>query len=172
MLDFAKNYEERLKQLYRNAATDPRYRYIFSDGYWEELELVNDTWRKVDRVSINPYTKNVIGFITFSSSRTKNIAYGLIAVNFENDVQSKYIFSKDLRTAILDIFYLFNFNFLQFCCSSENPLIGKYHKLVAKYGGREVGYLSDNFLDSFGVISDKVLFELDKASLNKSLFWK
>ena len=173
MLDFAKKYEEQLKQLYRNTATDPRYRYIFSNGYWEELELSSNTWKDVERVSINPYTHNIIGFISFTPFRVKDLAFGLFVVNFDmNNVQSKYIFSRDLKTAILDIFYLFNFNLLRFSCSSEIPLLEKNRKLVAKYGGREVGYFTNDFLDTLGVLSDRVTFEIDKASLNKALFWK
>lgn len=98
MLEYAKKYEDRLREMFFDIAFDQFYRF-------EEYAV-----------------------------------YGLHIIHFGGSCASnRYVFGKDVMTAIRDIFEKYRFNKLNFTVVRGNPVEKTYDKLIKRYNGRIVG---------------------------------
>jgi hypothetical protein len=130
MLEHAKKYESRVNELYSDIAYDDFYMY-------EQLQ--ENTYERRDFVST--YNGEIIGAIGYQLRRVENAVDGLYIVHFGGpEAPNRYIFGKDVMTVIKDIFEKYHFNKINFTVVKGNPMEKTYDKLVKQYGGRIVGF--------------------------------
>jgi len=141
MLDSARKYEDKLKQLFLDVDFDLFYKYSDLSVYRETFKLPESTWETNHFVSV--YNGSVLGMIRYSINRLTNVVQSLYIIRFggkkSKDDPNGYIFGKDIITAIKDIFEKFNFNKIIFCVVIGNPIEKTYDRLIKRYNGRIVG---------------------------------
>jgi hypothetical protein len=137
MLENAKKYEEKLRQLFFDVAYDPFYQYEQFMSYREDFKLPEDTFNSHCFASV--FRNEVIGMISYQIKRVENIAWGLRIIHFGGSKALPFPFGKDVMTAIKDIFEKYNFNKLGFGVAVGNPIEKTYDKLIKRYNGRIVG---------------------------------
>jgi hypothetical protein len=138
MLEYAKKYEDKLQGLFFDIAFDPFYKFWQSVNYRGTFELPKDTWTANNFVSI--YEGNILGITGYQIRRVENAVYGLYIVHFGGpEAPHRYVFGKDVMTAIKDIFEKYHFNKLNFTVVQGNPIEKTYDKLIKRYNGRIVG---------------------------------
>lgn len=160
MLDVADKYVDELNQRLYNIWYDPKYMYYFCCPHRGTYSVdPNGDWNGRNFVSINSDGK-IIGYIHYSICRTADYVDDFGAVNFSDDPKDKYIFGKDLRQVIDDIFLKFNHNRLEFTVVEDNPIRKTYFKLVNKYGGRIIGVKHCVIKLINGEVTNKIYFEI------------
>jgi hypothetical protein len=138
MLEYAKKYEDKLRELFLNTSFDPFYRFSYCMCYRDVFELPKDTWNSMPFVSV--YNDSILGMIEYKIKRPENAVWELFLVHFGGkDALCPYIFGKDVITAIKDIFEKYHFNKLNFSVVQGNPIEKTYDKLIRRYNGRIVG---------------------------------
>ena len=135
LLQYAKIYENDLKNLFYKIAFDPNYMYALFTPWRNDFELPDSTYDYHSFVSLD--SGKIIGFIAYNINRNTNSVYKLQIINFYND--RSYIFGKDTIICIKDIFEKFNFRKLSFDVIIGNAIERTYDKLVIKHGGKIVG---------------------------------
>jgi len=165
MLEYAKKYELKLKELYWDIAFDSHYQYRQSSPHRDDFELPKDTYSQNDFVSI--WQGEIIGHINYSINRSANCIDNLTCVHFGNN--NSYTFAKDLITAIKNIFEKYKFNKLCFCVVVGNPIEKTYDKLVKKYGGRIVGIWKQDRKLLDGNLHDVKCYEILAEDYFKSI---
>jgi hypothetical protein len=138
MLEYAKKYEDKLKDLFLDVAFDPFYRYEEYMVYRETFELPKDTWGSHHFVSLHNGT--ILGMIGYHIKRPENAVCQLLIIHFGGpQAPGRYTFGKDVITAVKDIFEKFSFNKLNFTVVRGNPIEKTYDRLIKQYNGRIVG---------------------------------
>lgn len=136
MLKFAKLYEKELTQLYYNNITDVKYQWI-NCNYNGALEINNDDWNTIQRVSLDNETSNIIGFLEGRVVRSCNKISELLIFSNANTLREYKIFEADLLDYM--IYLLTNFRKLEFSVVVGNPVRKKYHQFLKVVGGRVIG---------------------------------
>jgi hypothetical protein len=140
MLEYAKKYEDKLRELFLDVAFDPFYQFERYMVYRETFKLPEDTWNAHHFVSV--YNNTVLGMIGYEIKRPENAVRDLRIIHFGgHQAANRYIFGKDVITAIKDIFEKYHFNKLNFSVVRGNPIEKTYDKLVRRYNGRIVGVM-------------------------------
>jgi hypothetical protein len=138
MLEYAKKYEDKLRELFFDVAFDPFYQFEQLVSYRDTFELPKDTWAANNFVSV--FKGNILGITGYQIRRVENAVYGLYIVHFGGpEAPHRYVFGKDVMTAIKDIFEKYRFNKLNFTVVRGNPIEKTYDKLIKRYNGRIVG---------------------------------
>jgi hypothetical protein len=138
MLEYAKKYEDTLRGLFFDTAFDPFYRFEAYASYYDTFELPGTTYNSNHFVSV--YNNDVLGMIEYQIKRPENLAWGLRIIHFGGkDAPHRYVFGKDVMTAIKDIFEKYRFNKLNFVVVIGNPIEKTYDKLIRRYNGRIAG---------------------------------
>jgi hypothetical protein len=138
MLEYAKKYEDKLRELFFDIAFDPFYQFEQMAVYRDTFELPKDTWSANNFVSV--YDGNILGIVGYQIRRIENAVNGLYIAHFGGpQAAGHYIFGKDIITAIKDIFEKYRFNKLNFTVVRGNPIEKTYDKLIKRYSGRIVG---------------------------------
>jgi hypothetical protein len=138
MLEYAKKHEDKLRELFFDVAFDLFYQFEQLVSYRDTFELPKDTWAANNFVSV--YDGNILGIVGYQIRRVENAVYGLYIVRFgEPEAPHRYVFGKDVMTAIKDIFEKYRFNKLNFTVVRGNPIEKTYDKLINRYNGRIVG---------------------------------
>jgi len=140
MLEYAKKHEDQLKQLYFDIAYDSFYIFGQASVYRGEFKLPEDTWSANHFVSV--CDGKVIGSVGYQIRRSENSVDGLYIIHFGNDTASnkeRFVFGKDILTALKDIFEKFGFNKLGFTVVIGNKIEKTYDRLIKRYNGRIVG---------------------------------
>jgi hypothetical protein len=138
MLEYAKKHEDKLREMFFDVTFDPFYRFERLLSYRNVFELPKDTWASHDFVSV--YNGGILGLIGYHTRRMENAAGGLHIIRFGGpEAPHRYVFGKDVMTAIKDIFEKFGFNKLNFTVVRGNPVEKTYDKLIKRYNGRIVG---------------------------------
>lgn len=133
MLQPAILYEDELNKKLACVAFNDRYKY-YHMGYANlKITLAEDTWSRLQFVSMNEDNK-IIGYISATISRPGDFIDSVSCLNFTDN---KTIFGKDLYGFIDKL--LKTFFKIKFCCVVGNPIISTYDSLVKKYNGRIVG---------------------------------
>lgn len=158
MLDFAVKYKDELNRLWINTINNDKYKYFHNSSYEDfEINLSNDTWSSLQIVSVK--NGKVIGYFKARIDRdTRNITY-LAIMNFY-DVN--YIFAKDFRTFLIDLFDKYKYNKVSFSVVKGNPIEKMYDKYIKQYGGRIVGTKIDETRLYDGEFYDEKLYEITR----------
>jgi len=146
MIEYAKKYEEQLKQLFFDVDFNPFYKYSDVTNYREQFKLPENTWEYNSFVSVCNDPKDgikILGMIKYNINRLTNAVSCLYIIRFGGVKSRKepngYIFGKDIMTAIKDIFETFNFNKINFTVVIGNPIEKTYDRIIKRYNGRIVG---------------------------------
>jgi hypothetical protein len=167
MLVYAKKHEDRLRQLFMDTAFDPFYQFEQFMVYRETFKLPDDTYNANHFVSV--YDNEIIGLIGYQLRRAENAAWGLQIIHFGGpEAPYKYIFGKDVLTAVKNIFEKYGFNKINFGVAIGNPIERTYDKLVKRYNGRIVGIKKQDIRLLDGRIYDVKEYEI----LAIDYFWK
>ena len=159
MLKYAKPYEDRLRQLFDDIAFDDYYQFEQFMAYRETFKLPDDTYSENDFVSL--HGNDVIGFIGYRIKRPENAVWGLQIVHFGGpEAPHKFIFGKDVYTAIDDIFRKYSFSKINFGVIVGNPIEKTYDKLIKQYNGQIVGTRKQDILLIDGKLYDVKEYEL------------
>jgi len=138
MLEYAKKYEEQLKQLFYNTSFDPFYQYEQFMPYRETLKLPDDTYNANHFVSV--YGDDILGMVAYQIKRVENLIWGLHIIHFGGKKSKhNFIFGSDVMTALKDVFEKYGFNKISFCVAIGNPVEKTYDRLIKRYNGRIVG---------------------------------
>lgn len=164
MLQPAIKYSEQLKNKLRDTWFIEKYKYYHTNGYYDELQINNDTWNKHQFVSV--YNDEVIGYIFYNIDRRSNFVYGLGIINFSDN---KIVFGMDLGQALKDIFEKYKFRKLRFSVVIGNPIEKSYDKMIKKYNGRIVGIYKKETLLIDGKYYDEKLYEITREEYLKSV---
>jgi hypothetical protein len=140
MLEYAKPYEDRLRELFYALAFDPFCQFWQYTPYLEAFELPKDTWEGNNFVSI--HEGEVIGLIGYCIKRPENAVNQLHIIHFSGvggreARKGAYTFGKDVLTAFRDIFEKFHFDKVNFSVVAGNPAGKTYDKLARRYGGQD-----------------------------------
>jgi hypothetical protein len=138
MLEYAKKYEDKLRELFIDIAFDPFYMFEQYMTYREIFKLPDETYNSNHFVSV--HNNNILGMIGYQIKRPENSVWGLHIIHFGGpQAPNAYIFGKDAMTAVKDIFEKYRFNKLTFTVVQGNPIEKTYDKLIKRYNGRIVG---------------------------------
>ena len=162
MLVCAKAYEDQIQTKMQSIWYDTQYQYYFEDsGRLSEWKMCFG-----DRMHFASVDKdgNLLGYITYAFSRDVDSCFCFGAMNFEKN-NDRMQFALDLRQAICDIFFKYNFTRMDFSCFSNNPTLKGYRSFIKRYGGREVGTFHRSTKSLDGTIQDTIMFEVLKEDL-------
>jgi len=140
VLEYAKKHEEELKRLFLDIPYNPFYFFYTDAVYFSEFKLPEDTWNENNFASVKD--GKVIGAIGYKIRRTDNAVHGLYIIHFGGENapnKERYVFGKDVMTAVKDIFEKFGFNKLSFTVVIGNKVEQTYDRLIKLYNGRIVG---------------------------------
>ena len=159
MLEYAKKHEAKLQELFYDITFDPFYKFEQFMPYRETYKIPDDTFSENHFVSV--YKGEVIGMISYRIKRAENMAWGFHIVHFGGkDAPHKYIFGKDVLTAIKDVFEKYGFSKLDFGVAVGNPVEKTYDKLVKRYNGRIVGIWKQETKLMDGKLYDQKEYEI------------
>lgn len=123
---------------------------IITSNYYSSTKIYSDTWNNHQFVSIN--TKGELqGLIEYGIDRGPNNAYGLLIVNFTDNI---FPFALDLKQALQNIFEQHDLNKLSFSLYCGNPAEEHYDRIIKKRGGRVVGIQYDHIKLPDGTMTD------------------
>lgn len=159
MLEYAKKYEDRLRQLFYDIAFDPFYQFQQFKSYRETFKVSDDTYNAVDFASV--YNNEILGMIGYQVNRDANCVFGLNIISFnQKEKQLYFIFGKDVMTAIKNVFEKHGFNKIGFSVIIGNPIEKTYDKLIKRYNGRIVGIKKQETKLLDGKLYDVKLYEI------------
>jgi len=137
MLKLANLYVEKIQIKYQKIVIfNNKYKYYNYFPYWDyNINIAKDSWNCIEMVSVDN-NDHIIGLLKAEINRGSDKVSSLGIINF---LEINYIFSKDLRQFIHDLFIKFNFRKIEFSVIVGNPIEKTYDKYINKYGGNIVG---------------------------------
>lgn len=168
MLVNARLYQDELNDLIKSIEFDFKYQYYFSSRQRNRYYSL-DNEDCLYFVSINPETKELIGYISFVIDKEVDCAYnfGIMAFKFNSK-----IFISDVLKLINDLFISYNLNKLEWNCYEDNPAIKIYDKFCKLTNGYRCGkYLKSNKLMD-GKLHNSIMFELMRTDYFNSELYK
>lgn len=158
MLDLAYKHKEQLQQKYQEILFNDKYKYYFSSRYRNyDFKINNVSWDGIQMVSINR-KHEILGIFEAFIYREGNLISSLSIINFSD--KCNIIFSKDLYQFILDLFYKFSFNKIEFLVVCGNSIETMYDKYINKYGGRIIGKRKRTVVLQDGKFYDMKYYEI------------
>jgi hypothetical protein len=159
MLDYAKKHEDKLKALWCECAFNPYYKYVSLGPIHYDIKLPDSTEYQHDFVSV--YEGELIGYISYNINRITGGVYNLCVLHFGGDNgKHKYIFGRDVITALQDVFVKYQFNKISFSVIIGNPALSMFERIVKYYGGSVVGIMRSECRLYDSNMYDVKLFEI------------
>jgi hypothetical protein len=153
-----------------DTAFDPFYQFEQFMMYRETFKLPDDTYNANHFVSV--YDHDIIGMIGYQLRRAENAVSGLQIIHFGGpEASNKYIFGKDVLTAVKNIFEKYGFNKINFGVAIGNPIEKTYDKLVKWYNGHIIGIKKQDIRLLDGRIYDAKEYEILAEDYFRAL-WK
>lgn len=156
MLKPAQLYKESIISNYMSRMYDIDYQFYFGCQGASPPEIPDDTFNSHWFASVDE-SDNVIGFITYDINSGSDSCCNFGIMSFD---KGNLTFIRDVKRAIDDIFYKYNFARVEFFCFSGNSALRGYRNFIKKYGGREVGIFKNSNRLMDGKLYDRVLFEI------------
>jgi hypothetical protein len=166
MLEFAKKYEEQLKQIYYNTVFDDSLKWEWLGEGREWGEPKDNTYEYHNFVST--HKGKILGKMGYHKDTVVRKADGFYCCHFTDD--NGFIFMKDLLTCLKEIFDKFGMNKLSYCVVIGNPIESKWDKLTKKFGGRVIGIKEQDVVLQDGKLYDIKEYEiLARDYFNKTI---
>lgn len=158
MLYPAQLYKEELKRKLIACWYDPKYKYYFSGDHHEFTTPDNTDWRQ-DFVHLDP-NGEVDGFFSYNYNDGSKAMTNFGLISFAENGSALF---RDARDRIIEMFR----NGAQRCefwAFADNPICKSYKRIVRRYGGKQVGYLTRSaYFD--GAYHDVIFFEILREHL-------
>ena len=161
MLHPAKLYEDELNKKHISTWYDDRYQYYHGICH-NKIDIYDNDDMCRQFVSVDEQD-NVIGFISYNIDWSSRNCYHFSVISY--DINNKIVI-KDTITAILDIFYKYKFNRLEFRCYDANPVARSYNRFIKNIGGNFIGIAHEIFMCNDGKLHNQYLFEILKHDIN------
>lgn len=155
MLKPAQLYKEELNKKYIETWYNPKYIYYYTHGC-EELDIPNNNYDKHCYACIDN-NNEITGYFNYSVDWKAKSIYSIGLMSF---IDNNTILIRDVIKHIKYMFENCNISRLEFWSYTDNPANRSYNRLVAKYGGRQVGVLKQNNMTSDGQLRDTVIYEI------------
>ena len=165
LIEYAKNYEQELRNIFYSLYFDPFYKYIFLHPWRDDFELPISTYDYHSFVSLDK--NQIIGFIAYNINRITDSVNRIQIVNFNK--KYSYIFGKDAIICIKNIFEKLNFRKINFDIIIGNPIEKTYDGLILRYGGRIVGVKKEEIKLIDGKYHDLKQYEILREDYFKSI---
>lgn len=153
MLDYAIKYETELKEAYMKVIGTDRLKYAQSNFIEFSLDIRQDTWEKIQMVSM--YDGKLNGYLSATIDRPTNSVSSIVIISFENN---SFIFGKDIHSFFRNL--LKNFYKINFSVYIGNKVESAYDRLVERAGGRVVGIYKKDVRLVTGEIVDRKVYEI------------
>jgi len=123
-----------------------KYYSFTSYEYYDRVELDNDEWNTISRVSVDD-CGNILGYFSASTNRTQQKITSMSFVKFrykfneygDND-RLESIVGEDLNEFIEEIMTHPILKLVKFSAIKDNPANKTYNKWIEKYGGKRYLY--------------------------------
>lgn len=165
MLKPAQDYKEESERKMRETWGLEKYKYYHSNSYFSPIGIEDDTWNRMQFVSVNP-SGEVIGYLGYEINRECRYVSNLAICNFTDDP----IFGVDVREMIKDIFEKYRFRKIDFYVVTGNPVKYQYDRMVDRYGGRVVGIRKEHIMLQDGKLYDQKLYEILREDYMKKRY--
>lgn len=163
MLKAAQNYITQIQEKYAECMYDLNYQWYFGYRGTALPQIDSNNYNDHKFASVDK-DGNVIGYISYCTNDPANSCYNFGAISFN---KGNIEFVRDIKQALDDIFYKYNFDRIEFCCFDGNPVLRNYRNFIKRHGGREIGiYKRCNRLMD-GKLYDSVAFEILKEDYIK-----
>ena len=162
MLKPALLYKEELLKKHYEHWYKPETSYYSGLCNWSiKIEDNNEYVRQFVSVDKN---NNVIGYIAYNVDWNVRSAsqFGIISYDKGN-----IEFVRDLYKTIYDLFFVNNFNRVEWWCFTDNPAVRGYKKFIKRFGGNIVGTVHKSCMFSDGSLHDSYIFEILKEDVIK-----
>lgn len=154
MLKPAILYADELLRKMKRTWYDPKYFPYYSEEMY--LPEFGEPKGRRDFVSVDK-NDNVIGYFSYQIDRRISGAYNFGIISFD---MGNLTFVRDIQQGVDEIFTKYHLNRMDWMCYASNPALRGYRKFVNRYGGREVGKLTQASITADGVLQDVYLFEI------------
>lgn len=158
MLKPAQLYKDNILTKYAEHMYDIDYQWYYGYRGTSLPHIGDNNYENYKFASVNK-DNNVIGYISYCVNVSANSCNNFGIMSFE---KGNLLFIMDVKQAIDDIFYKYNFNRIDFCCFDGNPALRGYRNFIKRYGGREVGIYKESNRLMDGNLYDSILFEILK----------
>lgn len=150
-------YSNEFNEIYKRKVTSKRLLYYWTESYVNlTIEPSKDTWQKIQKVSITPTTKEVIGFIEADINRGANFVSNLSFFSFKSGKG----FKKDLYIFINELFSKYCFNKIVYNCVVGNPFNYFNEQLAKDFRAEKVGTFKNHKMLQNGAIYDQTFYEI------------
>jgi hypothetical protein len=156
MLEFAKKYEDQLKQNFLENVfnDDTKWLWLGTGRTWVEPTFETNEYHSF----VSTHNGKAIGEMGYHKTMSTGAADGFYCYHFAKD--NGFIFMKDLLRCLKDIFEKFGMNKLSYCVIVGNPMEAKWDKLTEKFGGQVVGIRRQDVKLQDGKIYDVKEYEV------------
>lgn len=151
-------YQYTLTEKYSEIMYDIEYQYYFGYPAVWLPQVPENTENGHYFVSVDE-DENVLGYITYSINLLSKSCYDFGLISFD---RGNIKFIKDVYEVVNNIFNVYQFNRLEWCCFADNPAIKGYRNFISRCGGKEVGYLKATNVLMDQKLHDSVIFEIMK----------
>jgi RimJ/RimL family protein N-acetyltransferase len=159
MLYPAQLYKDELKRKMTSCWYKAKYQYFF-DGWYQEWEISNDGNSFREFVHLDK-DDNIDGYFGHRYNQVAQSLRDFGLVNFTEKINMKFI--KDVIEYILEMF-INGVQRVEFWAFIDNPAYNGYQKLIKRFGGTQVAYLTRSSFFN-GQYRDAVIFEILRENL-------
>ena len=162
MLAVAKNYEQELTKMIRNTWYDLNYQYFWS-GACCDLDFPSEDYYKRSFAYIED--DEIKGYFAYSMDRSSKsihhfglMSFGGHSIKFMNEV-------------IAHIEWLLNEKIVdrvEFFAYEDNPVMRSYKRMVKRFGGKQVGKLTNVSRLYDGKLHSSIIFEILREDYEKT----
>lgn len=136
MLKFAIDYAEELKRADRATWRNPKYKWYNTGGYDEEITIENNSWNKIQMVSVN-HEEKVIGYFTVDVDRANEDLFRLKVINYVDKCNP--IFARDMYEYFYFLFVERGARRMEWGVVIGNPIEKMYDRFCKKVNGNIIG---------------------------------
>lgn len=159
MLKSAHLYKEKLMKAQYESWYDLNNQFWNCGCYDSEITLPENNYDTHTFVSVDSNDK-VIGYIVYGVDQIALKACGFGIISFD---KGNPLFAKDLYQCLLDIFYKYNLNKIEFMAYTDNPVIDAYRRFIKKVGGNSCGVTRQTSMLLDHKLHDSEAFEIMKS---------
>lgn len=168
MLKAARLYTDELMKKDVEGWYDIKNMYWNGGCYSDSIKLEKSNWSEHQFVSVNEKNE-LLGYISYSVDHAALKAYNFGIISFQKGNPD---YAKDLYQIVLDIFYKYNLNKIEFCAYTDNPALRGYKNFIEKVGGRIVGVRHQTTILLDHKLHDNMEFEILKENFRPLNNWR
>jgi len=168
MLQKSYDYQDKINRFMRDLDNEKYLQYYNTCGYSINLFIrsEDDELNYISRVSIDPETKEIIGYFGAHVDRSHKIITELSIVNFTK--KTNYILINDLVLFIHNLLVNYHFRKIRFSVITDNPFRHMCDRVLGKVGGRVIGTAHFEFMLLNGDYANVKYYEIHSQKYFKT----